>query len=120
MLNTGRHRKLDFVTRLVALQRIGQHTEVVRPSADQILNKIRRVLWPNLAPVQRLPGRICPILYRVVLDQMRPLQWRLPRDQEPVRVLRYREIARLSGLRSCGGYSHMVTFSFGGWMGVSE
>lgn len=80
VLDPCRHGELDLLARFVALERVGQHPEVVGSAADQILHQVGRFLRTNLAPVERFPLGIGAVLDRVELHQVRALQWDLPRD----------------------------------------
>lgn len=101
MLDTCRHRELHLVAGLVRLLRVGQHPEVVGASAHQVLHQILRLLRPDLAPIQGLPLCVRPILDGIELDDMRPLQRRLPRDEEPIGYLRHGHVPGRAGLGTC-------------------
>lgn len=96
MLNPCRHGELDLLTGFVALERVGQHPEVVGPATDQILHQVGRFLRPNLASVERFPLGIGAVFDRVELHQMGPFEWNLPRDEKPVRDLQHAYIPWLT------------------------
>lgn len=65
------------------------------------LTQVAGLLRTDLAPVERLPLRVCTVLDSVVLHQVGLLERRLPRYQEAVVHLRHREVARRARLRTC-------------------
>lgn len=59
-----------------------------------LITQVASLLGPYLSSVEGLPLRVGAVLDGVVLHQVRALQRRLPRDQEPVVHLRHRQVAR--------------------------
>lgn len=103
MLDACRHRKLDLLAALIALQRIGKDSEVVGATAHQVLDQVGGFFGTNLAAIECFPLGIRAIFNRVEFDEMDAVQRMFPRDEEAVGDFGDGEVTRLTGLRTCAG-----------------
>lgn len=101
MLDARRHREFDLVAALVALGRVRQHAEIVRATADQILDQIAGLLRSDLAAIQRLPVGVGAVLDGEEQDELLALERLLPGDEEAVGDFGDGEVARLTGFGAC-------------------
>lgn len=97
MLDARRHRELDLVAALIALERIGEHTEVVGATAHQVLDQVGRFFGADLAAIERLPLGVGAVFDGVELDEVDAVERVLPRDEEAVVHFGDGEVARLPG-----------------------
>lgn len=101
MLDARRHRELDLIAALIALQRIGEHTEVVCATADQVLDQVGSFFGTDLTAIQRFPLSIRSIFDGVEFDEVDTIEWMFPRNEESVGDFSDGEVTRLTGLGTC-------------------